>query len=276
MIQNGNFNDISIKEARAICDNLQIGDTIILDERMMNSRYQNDKFFFTQNSDNDVDNREFYTNGQYTKHIRRVLPDGRTKVLDTSPEDCSIRVALKDDDAIWISYGCINYLETKKANKKQSLPPKQVIEVVEETDEVRDLKILDNTDKEMNNDKNNELKRLKADNDVLKATLELADEENKKLQQEVNELKKGMVLANIDNVNSLIKTLVRKCGGIRGTKWTKEEETVVVVQTDAELYMVIDTKTFDRYYEEALSEDQVIKELIARGWQLDDTSLKES
>lgn len=276
MIQNGNFNDISIKEARAICDNLQIGDIIILDERMMNSRYQNDKFFFTQNSDKDKNNREFYTNGQYTKHIGRVLPDGKTKVIDTSPEDCSIRVALKDDDAIWISYGCVNYLETKKANKKQSLPPKQVIEVVEETDEVRDLKILDNTNNEINNDKNNELKRLKADNDVLKATLELADEENKKLQQEINELKKGMVLANIDNVNSLIKTLVRKCGGIRGTKWTKEEETVVVVQTDAELYMVIDTKTFDRYYEEALSEDQVIKELIARGWQLDETSLKES
>lgn len=276
MIQNGNFNDISIKEARAICDSLQIGDTIILDERMMNSRYQNDKFFFTQNSDKDENNHEFYTNGQYTKHIGRVLPDGKTKVIDTSPEDCSIRVALKDDDAIWISYGCVNYLETKKANKKQTLPPKQVIEVVEETDEVRDLKILDDTNNEMNNDKNNELKRLKADNDVLKATLELADEENKKLQQEINELKKGMVLANIDNVNSLIKTLVRKCGGIRGTKWTKEEETVVVVQTDAELYMVIDTKTFDRYYEEALSEDQVIKELIARGWQLDDTSLKES
>ena len=276
MIQNGNFNDISIKEARAICDSLQIGDTIVLDERMMNSRYQNDKFFFTQNSDKDKNNREFYTNGQYTKHIGRVLPDGKTKVIDTSPEDCSIRVALKDDDAIWISYGCINYLETRKANKKQTLPPKQVVEVVEEADEVRDLKILDDTSNEMNNDKNNELKRQKAYIYVLRATLELADEENKKLQQEVNELKKGMVLANIDNVNSLIKTLVRKCGGIRGTKWTKKEEAVVVVRTGAELYMIIDTKTFDRYYEEALSEDQVIKELIARGWQLDDTSLKES
>ena len=45
MVQNGNFNEISIKEARAICDNLQIGDIVVLDERMANTRYLNDKFF---------------------------------------------------------------------------------------------------------------------------------------------------------------------------------------------------------------------------------------
>ena len=44
--------------------------------------------------------------------------------------------------------------------------------------------------------------------------------------------------------------------------------------TDTDLYMIIDVKTFDRYYEEMLSEDQVIKELIARGWKLEENSLE--
>ena len=282
MIQNGNFNEISIREARAICDNLQVGDTVVLDERMTNTRFLNDKFFFTQISDDCEGNREFYTSGQYTRYISRVLPDRRTKVVDISQKDCSIRIALDGDDQMWISYGCIDYLETKRINnnnKQPLLPPKEVVEATEEVDEVKEVKVLNNTKeeskKEVNEDKSSELKRLKADNDVLRTTLELMEEENKRLEQEVNDLKKRMVLANADNVNSLIKTLIHKCsGGIKGTKWTKDEETVVVVRADTDLYMIIDVKTFDRYYEEMLSEDQVIKELIARGWKLEENSLE--
>lgn len=280
MIRNGNFNEISIREARAICDDLQIGDTVVLDERMTDTRYLNDKFFFTQISDDNESNREFYTSGQYTRYISRVLPDRITKVVDVSQKDCSIRIALDGDDQMWISYGCIDYLETKRINDKQPLlPPKEVIEATEEIDEVKEVKEMNNTKeeskKEASEDNSSELKRLKADNDVLRTTLELVEEENKRLEQEVNDLKKRMVLANADNVNSLIKTLIHKCsGGIKGTKWTKDEETVVVVRADTDLYMIIDVKTFDRYYEEMLSEDQVIKELIARGWKLEENSLE--
>ena len=282
MVQNGNFNEISIREARAICDDLQIGDTVVLDERMGNTRYLNDKFFFTQISDEHEGNREFYTSGQYTRYISRVLPDRKTKVVNTSQKDCSIRIALDGDDEMWISYGCIDYLETKRINdnnKQPLLSPKEVVEATEEVDEVKEVKVLNNTKeeskKEVSEDNSSELKRLKADNDVLRTTLELMEEENKRLEQEVNDLKKRMVLANADNVNSLIKTLIHKCsGGIKGTKWTKDEETVVVVRADTDLYMIIDVKTFDRYYEEMLSEDQVIKELIARGWKLEETSLE--
>lgn len=282
MVQNGNFNEISIREARAICDDLQIGDTVVLDERMGNTRYLNDKFFFTQISDDNEGNREFYTSGQYTRYISRVLPDRITKVVDVSQKDCSIRIALDGDDQMWISYGCIDYLETKRINdnnKQPLLPPKEVVEATEEVDEVKEVKVLNNTKeeskKEVSEDNSSELKRLKADNDVLRTSLELMEMENKKLEQEVNDLKKRMVLANADNVNSLIKTLIHKCsGGIKGTKWTKDEETVVIVRADTDLYMIIDVKTFDRYYEEMLSEDQVIKELIARGWKLEETSLE--
>ena len=272
MVQNGNFNEISIKEARAICDNLQIGDIVVLDERMANTRYLNDKFFFTQISDEREGNREFYTSGQYTK----------TKVVNTSQKDCSIRIALDGDDEMWISYGCIDYLETKRINddnKQPLLPPKEVVEATEEVDEVKEVKVLNNTNnenkKEADENQDSKLKRLKADNDVLRTSLELMEMENKRLEQEINDLKKREVLANADNVNSLIKTLIHKCtGGIKGTKWTKDEETVVIVRADTDLYMIIDVKTFDRYYEEMLSEDQVIKELIARGWKLEETSLE--
>lgn len=279
MIQNGNFNEISIREARAICDNLQIGDIVVLDERMTNTRYLNDKFFFTQISDDYENNLEFYTSGQYTRYISRVLPDRKTKVVDTSQKDCSIRIALDGNDELWISYGCIDYLETKRINNKQPLlPPKEEVEVevAQEVDEVKEVNNMnDESKKETREDKNSELKRLKADNDVLRTSLELMEEENKKLEQEINDLKKRMVLANADNVNSLIKTLIHKCsGGIKGTKWMKDGETVVVVRADTDLYMIIDVKTFDRYYEEMLSEDQVIKELIARGWELEESSLE--
>lgn len=280
MIRNGNFNEISIREARAICDDLQIGDIVVLDERMANTRYLNDKFFFTQISDEREGNREFYTSGQYTRYISRVLPDRKTKVVDVSQKDCSIRIALDGDDEMWISYGCIDYLETKRINDKQPLlPPKEVIEATEEVDEVKEMKVLDNTNneskKEMDENQDSKLKRLKADNDVLRTSLELIEMENKRLEQEINDLKKREVLANADNVNSLIKTLIHRCiGGIKGTKWTKDEEIVVVVRADTDLYMIIDVKTFDRYYEEMLSEDQVIKELIARGWKLEETSLE--
>lgn len=279
MVQNGNFNEISIREARAICDNLQIGDIVVLDERMANTRYLNDKFFFTQISDEREGNCEFYTSGQYTRYISRVLPDRRTKVVDISQKDCSIRIALDGDDQMWISYGCIDYLETKRINdnnKQPLLPPKEVVEATEEVDEVKEVNNTNNeTKKEVSEDTSNKLKRLEADNNVLRTTLELMEEENKRLEQEVNDLKKRMVLANADNVNSLIKTLIHKCiGGIKGTKWTKDEETVVVVRADTDLYMIIDVKTFDRYYEEMLSEDQVIKELIARGWKLEENSLE--
>ena len=282
MVQNGNFNEISIKEARAICDNLQIGDIVVLDERMANTRYLNDKFFFTQISDEHEGNREFYTSGQYTRYISRVLPDRRTKVVNTSQKDCSIRIALDGDDEMWISYGCIDYLETKRINddnKQPLLPPKEVVEATEEVDEVKEVKVLNNTNdeskKEADENQDSKLKRLKADNDVLRTSLELMEMENKRLEQEINDLKKREVLANADNVNSLIKTLIHKCsGGIKGTKWTKDEEIVVVVRADTDLYMIIDVKTFDRYYEEMLSEDQVIKELIARGWKLEENSLE--
>lgn len=278
MIQNGNFNEISIREARAICDNLQVGDTVVLDERMTNTRFLNDKFFFTQISDDCEGNREFYTSGQYTRYISRVLPDRITKVVNISQKDCSIRIALHGDDEMWISYGCIDYLETKRANDKQPLlPPKEVVEVevIEDVDEVKEMSNTNNESKKEIRDEGSDLKRLKADNDVLRTSLELMEEENKRLEQEINDLKKRMVLANADNVNSLIKTLIHKCiGGIKGTKWMKDEEIVVVVRADTDLYMIIDVKTFDRYYEEMLSEDQVIKELIARGWKLEETSLE--
>lgn len=280
MIRNGNFNEISIREARAICDNLQIGDTVVLDERMTDTRYLNDKFFFTQISDDNEGNREFYTSGQYTRYISRVLPDRKTKVVNTSQKDCSIRIALDGDDEMWISYGCIDYLETKRINNKQPLlPSKEVIEATEEVDEMKEMEVLNNTNdeskKEADENQDGKLKRLKADNDVLRTSLELMEMENKKLEQEVNDLKKREVLANADNVNSLIKTLIHRCvGGIKGTKWTKDKEIVVVVRADTDLYMIIDMKTFDRYYEEMLSEDQVIKELIARGWKLEENSLE--
>ena len=148
MVQNGNFNEISIKEARAICDNLQIGDIVVLDERMANTRYLNDKFFFTQISDEHEGNREFYTSGQYTRYISRVLPDRKTKVVNTSQKDCSIRIALDGDDEMWISYGCIDYLETKRINddnKQPLLSPKEVVEATEEVDEVKEVKVLNNT-----------------------------------------------------------------------------------------------------------------------------------
>ena len=134
----------------------------------------NDKFFFTQISDDNEGNREFYTSGQYTRYISRVLPDRKTKVVNTSQKDCSIRIALDGDDEMWISYGCIDYLETKRINddnKQPLLPPKEVVEATEEVNEVKEVKVLNNTNdeskKEADENQDSKLKRLKADNDVL-------------------------------------------------------------------------------------------------------------
>lgn len=256
MIQNGNFDNVSISEARSICDSLRVGDVVVLDERMMNHNYQDDKFFFTQKS---ADGRhEFYTSGQYTKHFSRLAPNGRVKVLDVSVSDCSISVELSNNDKVWISYGCVDYLATKEANSKPLIPTKIISDEVDEVDDLA---------------KDNEIKRLQADNNVLTSTIELMETENNMLKKENEELKKGVAPDNVNNISSLLITLINKCGGIRGTRWSRQGQTIVVVQED-DNYIIIDTSTFFKVRKEAMTEDEVIKELVFDGWILIEDSLK--
>lgn len=83
------------------------------------------------------------------------------------------------------------------------------------------------------------------------------EEENKKLKKEIAKLTTRLLISN-------------EC--ILGSVWTLDQDYYVaeaqVVQINTVDLMLIDKKTYNRYYNETFSRDNIVDQLLERGWEL--------
>ena len=105
---------------------------------------------------------------------------------------------------------------------------------------------------------NNEF-QLKID-DTIEENVELK-EENKKLKEENNKLKEEL---------QAFYEMALKDTSVRGTVWylNDYDQDAIVVQTKMDSYMLIDIETYNRWYEEEFTREEIIGELIKRGWRI--------
>ena len=105
---------------------------------------------------------------------------------------------------------------------------------------------------------NNEF-QLKID-DAIEENVELK-EENKKLKEENNKLKEEL---------QAFYEMVLKDTSIRGTVWylNDYDQDAIIVQTKLDSYMLIDTETYNRWYDEEFTKEEIIGELVKRGWRI--------
>ena len=105
---------------------------------------------------------------------------------------------------------------------------------------------------------NNEF-QLKID-DTIEENVELK-EENKKLKEENNKLKEEL---------QAFYEMALKDTSVRGTVWylNDYDQDAIVVQTKMDSYMLIDVETYNRWYEEEFTREDIIGELIKRGWRI--------
>ena len=105
---------------------------------------------------------------------------------------------------------------------------------------------------------NNEF-QLKID-DTIEENIELK-EENKKLKEENNKLKEEL---------QAFYEMALKDTSVRGTVWylNDYDQDAIVVQTKMDSYMLIDIETYNRWYEEEFTREEIIGELIKRGWRI--------
>ena len=101
--------------------------------------------------------------------------------------------------------------------------------------------------------------QLKID-DTIEENVELK-EENKKLKEENNKLKEEL---------QVFYEMVLKDTSVRGTVWylNDYDQDAIVVQTKLDSYMLIDIETYNRWYDEEFSREEIIGELIKKGWRI--------
>ena len=101
--------------------------------------------------------------------------------------------------------------------------------------------------------------QLKID-DTIEENVELK-EENKKLKEENNKLKEEL---------QAFYEMTLKDTSVRGTVWylNDYDQDAIVVQTKLDSYMLIDIETYNRWYDEEFSREEIIGELIKKGWRI--------
>ena len=88
---------------------------------------------------------------------------------------------------------------------------------------------------------------------------ELRDE-NKKLKEELLSLQEEL---------QAFYGMTLKDTSIRGTVWyLNDYDQGIVVQTKLYSYMLIDVKTYNRWYDEEFTKEEIIGELVKRGWRI--------
>ena len=89
---------------------------------------------------------------------------------------------------------------------------------------------------------------------------ELRDE-NKKLKEELLSLQEEL---------QAFYEMTLKDTSIRGTVWylNDYDQDAIVVQTKLYSYMLIDVKTYNRWYDEEFTKEEIIGELVKRGWRI--------
>ena len=97
--------------------------------------------------------------------------------------------------------------------------------------------------------------------DDLKTENEELRNENKKLKEELLSLQEEL---------QAFYEMTLKDTSIRGTVWYLDEyeEEAIVVQTKLDSYMLIDKGTYNRWYEEEFTKEEIIGELVKRGWRI--------
>lgn len=92
------------------------------------------------------------------------------------------------------------------------------------------------------------------ENENLKNEIYFLKEENSKLKEELQAFY-GMTL---------------KDTSIRGTVWYLDEyeEEAIVVQTKLDSYMLIDKETYNRWCDEEFTREEIIGELVKKGWRI--------
>mgnify|MGYP002508236520 CR=1 FL=1 len=99
-----------------------------------------------------------------------------------------------------------------------------------------------------------DMPRLIEENENLKNEIYFLKEENSKLKEELQAFY-GMTL---------------KDTSIRGTVWYLDEyeEEAIVVQTKLDSYMLIDKETYNRWCDEEFTREEIIGELVKKGWRI--------
>ena len=97
--------------------------------------------------------------------------------------------------------------------------------------------------------------------DDLKTENEELRNENKKLKEELLSLQEEL---------QAFYEMTLKDTSIRGTVWYLDEyqQEAIVVQTKLYSYMLIDKETYNRWYDEEFTKEEIIGELIKRGWRI--------
>ena len=92
------------------------------------------------------------------------------------------------------------------------------------------------------------------ENENLKNEIYFLKEENSKLKEELQ----------------AFYEMTLKDTSVRGTVWylDKYDQDAIVVQTKLDSYMLIDKETYNRWYDEEFTREEIIGELFKRGWRI--------
>ena len=99
-----------------------------------------------------------------------------------------------------------------------------------------------------------DMPRLIEENENLKNEIYFLKEENSKLKEELQ----------------AFYEMTLKDTSVRGTVWYLDDydQDAIVVQTKLDSYMLIDKGTYNRWYEEEFTKEEIIGELVKRGWRI--------
>ena len=92
--------------------------------------------------------------------------------------------------------------------------------------------------------------------------------ENEELRNENKQLKEELLSLQEELQSFYEMTL--KDTSIRGTVWYLDDydQDAIVVQTKLDSYMLIDKETYNRWYDEEFTREEIIGELIKKGWRI--------
>ena len=99
-----------------------------------------------------------------------------------------------------------------------------------------------------------DMPRLIEENENLKNEIYFLKEENSKLKEELQ----------------AFYEMTLKDTSVRGTVWYLEDydQDAIVIQTKINAYMLVDKGTYNRWYEEEFTKEEIIGELVKRGWRI--------
>ena len=99
-----------------------------------------------------------------------------------------------------------------------------------------------------------DMPRLIEENENLKNEIYFLKEENSKLKEELQ----------------AFYEMKLKDTSVRGTVWylNDYDQDAIVVQTKLDSYMLIEIETYNRWYDEEFTREEIIGELIKKGWRI--------